>query len=84
MLRLDNQRVERPMANENGGERMGDSSGEQAARVAVQLEDHLDDLRGYVEDAGTVVRQYAREHPWAAIGIAAGIGFVVGRLLSRL
>lgn len=72
------------MANENGGEHTAESGGDPAARVAVQLEEHLDDLRGYVEDAGTVVREYAREHPWAAIGIAAGVGFVVGRLLSRL
>ncbi len=72
------------MPSENGGEPTGQSSGRPAAGVAVQLEDQLGELRGYVEDAGTVVREYAREHPWAAIGIAAGVGFLVGRLLSRL
>ncbi len=71
------------MENENGGGR-AESVRDQAAGMAAGVQDQLDDLRGYVEDAGTVVRDYAREHPWAAIGIAAGIGFVIGRLLSRL
>lgn len=72
------------MENENGGERTADAVRRQAAGVAAGVEGQMDELRGYVEDAGSVVREYAREHPWAAIGIAAGIGFVVGRLLSRL
>jgi ElaB/YqjD/DUF883 family membrane-anchored ribosome-binding protein len=72
------------MENENGGGRAGESMRSQAAGVAAGMQDQLDDIRGYVEDAGTVVRDYAREHPWAAIGIAAGVGFVIGRLLSRL
>jgi ElaB/YqjD/DUF883 family membrane-anchored ribosome-binding protein len=72
------------MDNENGGGRTAESVRSQAAGVAAGVQDQLDELRGYVEDAGTVVRDYAREHPWAAIGIAAGIGFIVGRLLSRV
>jgi len=72
------------MQNENGGERAAESVRRQAAGVAAGVQDQMEELRGYVEDAGSVVREYAREHPWAAIGIAAGIGFVVGRLLSRL
>ncbi len=72
------------MQNENGGERAAESVRRQAAGVAAGVHDQMEELRGYVEDAGSVVREYARDHPWAAIGIAAGIGFVVGRLLSRL
>ncbi len=72
------------MENENGGERTADAVRRQAAGMAAGMEDQLDELRGYVEEAGSVVREYAREHPWAAIGIAAGLGFVVGRMLSRL
>ncbi len=72
------------MPNENGGERTAENLRRQAAGVAAGVQDQMDELRGYVEDAGSVVREYAREHPWAAIGIAVGIGFVVGRLLSRL
>ncbi len=72
------------MQNENGGERTADNLRRQAAGVAAGVQDQMDELRGYVEDAGSAVREYAREHPWAAIGIAVGVGFVVGRLLSRL
>lgn len=72
------------MQNENGGERAADTIRRQAAGVATGVQEQMDELRGYVEDAESVVREYAREHPWAAIGIAAGIGFVLGRLLSRL
>ena len=72
------------MPNENGGERTAENLRRQAAGVAAGVQDQVDELRGYAEDAAGVVRDYAREHPWAAIGIAAGIGFVVGRLLSRL
>ncbi len=71
------------MENENGGG-AAESVRRQAAGVAAGVQEQMDELRGYVEDAGSVVRDYAREHPWTAIGIAAGIGFVVGRLLSRL
>lgn len=71
------------MENEDGGGERAEGMRRQAADVAGGVEDRLDELRGYVDEASSVVRDYAREHPWAAIGIAAGIGFVIGRLLSR-
>lgn len=71
------------MENEDGGGERAEGMRRQAADVAAGVEDQLDELRGYVDEASSVVRDYAREHPWAAIGIAAGIGFVIGRLLSR-
>jgi ElaB/YqjD/DUF883 family membrane-anchored ribosome-binding protein len=72
------------MESENGGERIADAARRQAAGMTAGMQDQLDELRGYAEEAGSVVREYAREHPWTAIGIAAGVGFVLGRLLSRL
>jgi ElaB/YqjD/DUF883 family membrane-anchored ribosome-binding protein len=68
-------------STENGGRAEGMRS--QASAVAAGMEQRFDDLRGYAEDAGSIIRDYAREHPWAAVGIAAGIGFLLGRLLSR-
>jgi len=71
---------------ENGGkgdEGMAEEVRRQAGEVAAGMEDQLEALRGYAEDAGEVVRSFARERPWAAIGIAAGVGFLMGRLLSR-
>ena len=57
----------------------------------------MDDLRAALADAEGVLRETAgeaeprmreleariREHPWAAVGIAAGIGLLAGILLSR-
>ncbi len=68
------------MENDGGG---AERTPEGVRKQIAGMGDEMDELRGYVEEAESVVREYAREHPWAAIGIAAGIGFVVGRLLSR-
>ncbi|OGA40291.1 MAG: hypothetical protein A3G28_06410 [Betaproteobacteria bacterium RIFCSPLOWO2_12_FULL_68_19] len=57
----------------------------------------MDDLRRAIADAEELLRATAdqakpklqelearvREHPWAAVGVAAGIGLIVGMLLSR-
>jgi ElaB/YqjD/DUF883 family membrane-anchored ribosome-binding protein len=71
------------MDNDGRGERVVENVRRQATAVADNMGQRMDDLRGYAEDAGTTVREYAREHPWAAVGIAAGIGFILGRLFSR-
>jgi ElaB/YqjD/DUF883 family membrane-anchored ribosome-binding protein len=59
-----------------------------------RLRDHVDAARNALETAqsgaqqryrasldGTV--QYTRDNPWQALGIAAGIGFLAGILVSR-
>jgi ElaB/YqjD/DUF883 family membrane-anchored ribosome-binding protein len=51
--------------------------------MAAGVEDQLEALRGYAEEAGEVIRGFARERPWTALGIAAGVGFLLGRILSR-
>lgn len=57
----------------------------------------MDDLRSALAGAEQMLRETAgdaepkmreleariREHPWAAVGIAAGIGLVLGILLAR-
>ncbi len=45
--------------------------------------DQLDDVRGYAEDAGAWIGSFARERPMLALGIAVGLGFVIGRIASR-
>lgn len=71
------------MESDGRGERVVDEVRRQAGAVADNVGQRMDELRGYAEDAGTTIREYAREHPWAAVGIAAGVGFVLGRLLAR-
>ncbi len=71
---------------ENGGERMGDVASRakhQAEELAANVQEQLEGARGYAEDAGAWIREFARERPFAAVAIAAGLGFLAGRLLSR-
>lgn len=70
---------------ENGGRSDEGASrlGREAEDMAGRVQDQLEGLRGYAEDAGDWVRAFARERPIAAIAVAVGLGFLVGRLLSR-
>lgn len=51
------------------------------ARVRVQAAGT--DLQNAAQDAMTQVDGQVRENPWTAVGVAAGIGLVVGILLAR-
>ena len=52
-----------------------------AARA--RLGDLQDDVLAQARDAAESADRYVRESPWAAIGIAAGVAFVVGVLVGR-
>jgi ElaB/YqjD/DUF883 family membrane-anchored ribosome-binding protein len=70
---------------ENGGRGEGTTS--QLRRDAEGMtpapQARMEGLRGYAEDAGDFIREFARERPVAAVAIAAGVGFILGRMLSR-
>ncbi len=68
------------MANENGG---GTQVKREAERMAAEMQDSLEGMRGYADDAGAWIKDFAREKPLAAIAVAVGVGFLFGRLLSR-
>lgn len=68
------------MMNENGG---GTQMKREAERIASEMQDRLEGMRGYADDAGAWIRDFAREKPLAAVALAVGVGFVFGRLLSR-
>jgi len=51
--------------------------------MAREVEDRLEGMRGYADDAEEWIRTLAREKPLVALGLAVGVGFVFGRLLSR-
>jgi ElaB/YqjD/DUF883 family membrane-anchored ribosome-binding protein len=68
---------------ENGGRAGVQQLKQNAGEVAQQVQDRVEEMRGYAEDAGEWIRAFARERPIAAVAIAVGLGFVVGRLLSR-
>ena len=42
-----------------------------------------DDVRLKAREACHATNHYVHEHPWTAIGVAAGVGLLVGMLISR-
>jgi ElaB/YqjD/DUF883 family membrane-anchored ribosome-binding protein len=67
---------------ENGGT-MGSDARDRARQVAHEMQERMEGMRGYAEDAGEWIRTLARERPMTAVALAVGVGFVFGRLLSR-
>lgn len=68
--------------------------GEQIARIRARAEESLRTARARMKevtcaaeaqalDAAREVNRQVREHPWTAVGVAAGIGLVAGILLAR-
>ena len=57
--------------------------GEQIARIRARAEQSVRAARARLNDAGGELDQQVREHPWTAVGIAAGVGLVLGILLAR-
>ena len=68
--------------------------GEQIGRIRARAEDSLRNARARMKDVTQVAEAQAREaageidrrvreQPWTAIGVAAGIGLVLGIILGR-
>jgi ElaB/YqjD/DUF883 family membrane-anchored ribosome-binding protein len=57
--------------------------GEQIARIRARAEESVRQARARIQDAGGDFDAQVRENPWTAIGIAAGVGLVLGILLGR-
>ena len=56
------------------------------ASLAVYKEKLLDAEHALMEktkEAARATDEYVHEHPWQAVGVAAGIGFLLGLLVSR-
>jgi len=70
------------------------STGEKAAELRGRALEQLRALRGRLHDArDAALRQskeaaratddYVHDHPWRAIGVAAGVGVLIGLLIGR-
>ena len=70
------------------------STGEKAAELRGRAIEQLQALRGRLQDAhAAALRQskaaaratddYVHDHPWRAIGVAAGVGVLIGLLIGR-
>ncbi len=60
-------------------ERIEESLSAAKQRLAVTQEAMLEKTR----EAARVTDEYVHDNPWRAVGIAAGVGLVVGMLISR-
>jgi ElaB/YqjD/DUF883 family membrane-anchored ribosome-binding protein len=57
--------------------------GERIEEIRARAEEALRTARERLEGVGSRLNEEVRQHPWAAVAIAAGIGLVLGVLLSR-
>jgi ElaB/YqjD/DUF883 family membrane-anchored ribosome-binding protein len=69
-------------------------AGEKVSALRGKIEDNLAKARATLADAqaavvekakeaGHATDEYVHDNPWKSVGIAAGIGFVVGLLIGR-
>lgn len=68
------------------GERAQEARGraEESLRQArARLEGLEEEVVGRAKDAARQADRYVRDNPWQSIGIAAGVAFVLGLLVSR-
>lgn len=57
---------------------------EESLRTArARLQDMGDNAQTQAREAAREVEQQMRENPWTAVGIAAGVGLVLGILIGR-
>ena len=57
--------------------------GQRLEEARARTEESLRAARARLEGAGNQLKEQVREHPIAAVGIAAAIGVVLGVLLAR-
>ncbi len=69
-------------------------AGDKVAEMRSRLQDHLSSAKASLADAQAVVvdkakavgratDDYVHDNPWRSVGVAAGIGFIVGLLIGR-
>ena len=58
-------------------------AGPKVEEVRERAEESLRAAREHLQGAGRQLDSQVRENPWAAVGIAAGVGLIVGILMAR-
>ncbi|MBI5922780.1 MAG: DUF883 domain-containing protein [Betaproteobacteria bacterium] len=69
-------------------------AGEKISELRARAQDHLAAAKAKLADAeamivdkakeaGRVADDYVHDNPWSAVGIAAGVGFLIGLLVGR-
>lgn len=68
------------------GEKLGDvrARAEESLRAArASLEHAGEEVAAGAREGARVADEYVHENPWASVGIAAGVGFLIGYLIGR-
>jgi len=60
-----------------------DQTGPKVQEVRARAEESLRAAREHLQGAGKQLDSQVRDNPWAAVGVAAGIGLLIGVLLAR-
>ena len=58
-------------------------TGERIEKARARAEQSLRVARNQFADVGQTVNDQVHQHPWTAAGIAAGIGLLLGVIISR-
>lgn len=69
-----------------GGEKLGEvrAKAEESLRIAkARMADAQDALLAKTREAAKATDTYVHENPWKAVGVAAGVGLVIGLLIGR-
>jgi ElaB/YqjD/DUF883 family membrane-anchored ribosome-binding protein len=56
---------------------------ESLAVAKTKMHDAEEELLARTKAAAKATDEYVHEHPWNAVGVAAGVGLLVGLLISR-
>jgi len=57
---------------------------EESLRAArVRLEETGDEVAAHAREAAREAERYVHDNPWQSVGIAAGVGFLLGYLIGR-
>ena len=56
---------------------------ESLARVKTRLDDAQASLRASGQEALSATHDYIQQNPWSAVGVAVGVGIVIGLLSGR-
>jgi ElaB/YqjD/DUF883 family membrane-anchored ribosome-binding protein len=69
-------------------------AGDKAAELRAKVQDHLNNAKASLAEAqavmvdrakqvGRATDDYVHDNPWRSVGVAAGVGFIVGLLIGR-
>ena len=73
------------MANQNGSTQIGDRDiNAMVEKARGQIEDYAGDAKRRIDDIDRRVSDAVRDNPLLVLGVAVGVGYMIGRIFSRV